>query len=76
MFFGSGQNETAKQYITSAVKLDPKNKWYLILNAEILGNLKQYGEAVKIYEQILKNYPEEYEFYYNWAFALLRSGKV
>ena len=76
MFFGSGQNETAKQYITSAVKLDPKNKWYLILNAEILGNLKQYGEAVKIYEQILKNYPEEYEFYYNWAFALLRAGKV
>jgi tetratricopeptide (TPR) repeat protein len=76
MFYGSGQNEIAKQYITNAVKLDPTNKWYLILSAEILGNLKQYNDAVKIYEQLLKNYPEEYEFYYNWAFALLRAGKV
>ncbi len=76
MFYGSGQNETAKQYIGNAVKLDPKNKWYLILNAEILSNLKQYNEAVKIYDQLIKTYPEEYEFYYNWAFALLRAGKV
>jgi tetratricopeptide (TPR) repeat protein len=76
MFYGSGQNEAAKQYISNAVKHNPKNKWYLILNAEILGNLKQYAEAVKIYEQLIKEYPEEYEFYYNWAFTLLRANKV
>ncbi len=76
MFYGSGQNEAAKQYISNAVKHDPKNKWYLILNAEILGNLKQYAEAVKIYDQLIKEYPEEYEFYYNWAFTLLRANKV
>lgn len=76
MFYGSGQNEIAKQYITNAVKHNPTNKWYLILNAEIAGNLKQYAEAVKIYDQLIKEYPEEYEYYYNWAFTLLRANKV
>ncbi len=76
LFYGAGQNEVAKQYSAQAVKLNSNNKWYLILHAEILTNLKQYAEAGKIYEQLINNYPEEFDFYYNWAFSLIRANKL
>jgi tetratricopeptide (TPR) repeat protein len=76
LYYGAGENETARQYITQAVKYNPTNKWYLILQAEILTQLKQFTEAGKAYEAIIKNYPNEYDFYYNWAFALMRANKL
>jgi tetratricopeptide (TPR) repeat protein len=76
LYYGAGENEVAKQYISNAVKHNPSNKWYLILHAEILTRLNQFVEAGKVYEAIIKNHPEEYEFYYNWAFALMRANKL
>lgn len=76
IYYGSGQNEIAQQYISKALKYNPENKWYLILSAEILGNLKKYEEVITIYKKLIDQYPEEYEYYYNWAFTLLRAGKI
>lgn len=75
LYYGAGENEMARQYISQAVKHDPTNKWYLILQAEILSRLNQFIEAAKVYESILKLYPNEFDYYYNWAYMYIRANK-
>jgi tetratricopeptide (TPR) repeat protein len=76
IYYGAGEHQIARQYISQAVKLEPENKWYLILYAEILGHLNQFSDATKVYEQLIKSYPNEFDFYYNWAFTLIRADKI
>lgn len=76
MFLGMGDYETAKQYSSEAAKLQPNNKWYLIIHAEILKELKQYAESAKIYQQIINQHPEDYDMYFSKANVLQRDNKI
>ena len=59
-----------------AAALEPKNEWYSLLLADCYQKTKQYGEAIKVYQNLLKYYPGRVEFYEEIAVAQLYSGKI
>ena len=48
----------AANYCEKAVKADPDNIWYNLLYANILNSLGDTKQSIKIYEEIIKKYPE------------------
>lgn len=59
----------------SAYKLDPKNLWYALSLSEIYQKNKKFTEASEVLEQLVKNYPERDNFYFEWATALILADK-
>lgn len=74
-FDNNGDREKALLYVQQAATIDSKNKWYQSLYAECLAQGKQFNEAATVYENLLKNNPNEYEYYFDWAYMLIQSGQ-
>src|SRR6185503_1615962 len=68
ILYNSKQYNDAIQYAAQAVKLNPKNTWYLDLYGTLLGGLGNYKEAQKIYEQMVEIDPEDADAWFNRAF--------
>ena len=62
-------------FIKSAYKLDPKNLWYALALSEIYQKNKKFNEAAQVLEQLVKDYPERVDFYFEWATALIIAEK-
>ena len=60
----------------NAVKFDDTNPWYKILLAELYLDHYQYSNAVKIYSQLVKQYPDNIDYYYDWANSYIYAGKL
>jgi len=59
----TGDNKTAEFLAAIACKGDPENKWYQLLYAEVLMNLKKYKQAQKQIEELIRLEPENPENY-------------
>ncbi|HYV91721.1 MAG TPA: tetratricopeptide repeat protein [Chitinophagales bacterium] len=68
ILYNSKQYSDAIQYAAQAVKLNPKNTWYLDLYGTLLGGLGNYKEAQKIYEQMVAIDPDDADAWFNRAF--------
>ena len=75
IYFSQGKSKMALDYIRKAVELEPTNVWYNTLMAECLVNEKRYAETIRLYERLLKAYPERIDIYYELATAQLLLGK-
>ncbi len=62
-------------FIKNAYKLDPKNLWYALSLAEIYQKNKKFNEGAQVLEQLVKDYPDRFDFYFEWATALIFAGK-
>jgi tetratricopeptide (TPR) repeat protein len=62
-------------FIKSAYKLNPKNLWYALSLSEIYQKNKKFSEATQVLEQLVKDYPERVDFYFEWATGLLFAEK-
>lgn len=69
-----GELISAKLVLEKAIQINPDNKWYQLLLAQIYQNNKQYSEASKIYDQLISNEPDNLDYYYMNA-ILLTSAK-
>ncbi|MBC7778396.1 MAG: tetratricopeptide repeat protein [Phycisphaerae bacterium] len=63
----------ALQSIGKAVTLAPENRWYSIFQAEIFEKVGRLSEAVEVYENLLKRFPETPEFYEQLAYLSLQN---
>ncbi|HLC83928.1 MAG TPA: tetratricopeptide repeat protein [Bacteroidia bacterium] len=54
-------------YSKKAAMLDPKNVWYQLLYASCLKENKMPNEVAVVYEKLIKDNPENYDFYYELA---------
>lgn len=59
----------------SAWQIDPKNEWYALSYADILNKNRKHSEAAVVLSQLVKDYPERYDFYYEWASACVYDEK-
>ncbi len=75
IYFENQLFELSKEYISNAIDLDPKNKWYLGLYAEILTRMDDYKEAVKVYELLIEKFPGEMSYYFDLAFMYIKLDK-
>ncbi len=62
-------------FIKSAYKLDSKNLWYALSLSEIYQKNKKFNEATVVLEQLVKDYPDRVDFYFEWATALIFAEK-
>jgi tetratricopeptide (TPR) repeat protein len=75
LYYEKGSLTQARQYGEAAVKLNPKNEWYHIYLAETKAEMNDYVGAAASYEQLTKEFPKVYDYYYDWAYMLNRGRK-
>lgn len=63
-------------YAKKAASLDPKNVWYQLLYANCLKENKKLDEVASVYERLVKDNPNNYDFYYELANAYLLVNKL
>lgn len=59
----------------SAWQIDSKNIWYALSYADILNKNRRHEESAAVLAQLVKDYPERYDFYYEWAAAYVYADK-
>ena len=59
--------------IGKAVILSPENQWYSVYQADLFEKVGRLSEAVMVYENLLKRFPETPEFYEQLAYLSLQN---
>jgi tetratricopeptide (TPR) repeat protein len=59
----AGQNQQALSALEDALKLDPNDVDALLLKGMVLGKIEKNDEAIKIYQDILKRFPDAEEIF-------------
>ncbi len=59
----------------SAWHIDSKNIWYALSYADILNKNRKFDESAAVLAQLVKDYPDRYDFYYEWAAAYVYGEK-
>lgn len=72
--FQNNKNQ-ALFYSKKAASIDPKNVWYQLLYASCLKENKMIPEVATVYERLVKDNPENYDFYYELANVYLYLNK-
>lgn len=65
----------AEEHIENAVKYDPDNKWFKITYADVLKKQQKFRESIKIYEEIIDQFSDNPELYYEIAMMHLYLGQ-
>src|ERR1700756_3488724 len=61
------QPDTALVYAKRAATIEPNNVWYQDLYAQCLQDKGRYKEMVGVYQGLLKDHPNELDYYYKLA---------
>jgi tetratricopeptide (TPR) repeat protein len=69
-----GANTLAIQYAKACADAEPKNEWYQLLLIECYITVKDFNQAVKLREQLVKNFPGKVEFKEDLAIEYSRVG--
>lgn len=67
------KREKAIGSIKMAVAWDQKNPWYKMFLADLYEKEHKEKDAAKLYEELVKNEPNNKYYYTKWAFALVRA---
>ncbi len=70
-----GVNDKALEFARISAAAEPKNQWYQLLLIDCFRTMKQYGNAIKAEEVLVKNYPENPEFKENLAIDYTLHGQ-
>ncbi len=68
------KSDAAYKLMQDAISLDPNNKYYQIFYAEVCQLLKKDKEAVGVYENLIKKYPGELDYYFQLAALYMTVG--
>ena len=69
-----GRSDQALESVAKATTLDPTNKWYKVLYANISKANDQYDTYVAVYEELVAEYPSDLNFLNELAFAYYFTG--
>lgn len=70
-----GNNEMAMQNARIAAEAEPKNEWYQLLYIDCLNDNRQFSQAAKIRELLVKNFPSKSEFHEDLAIQYAMMGQ-
>jgi tetratricopeptide (TPR) repeat protein len=70
-----GDNEKAIENAKFCAAADPKNEWYQLLLIHSYTSAKQYHQALKVREALVKNFPARADFREDLAFEYAMSGQ-
>lgn len=69
ILFAIGRKDEALELAWDAVELDPENKWYKVLFANIAKANEEYDKYLSTYEDLVKQYPNDFSFLNELAFG-------
>lgn len=69
-----GRSDQALEAAEKATSLDPENKWYKVLYANISKANDQYDTYVAVFEELVTEYPSDLNFLNELAFAYYFTG--
>ena len=69
-----GAYELAIQNAKACAEADPKNEWYQLLLIECYSAVKQYQQTIRLWEQLVKNFPNKTDFKEDLAIEYSRIG--
>ncbi len=72
---GLGEKDIAEAYLERAVELDPANFWYRYRLAAYYGMISRSEEAIKLYQELLKEFPKKSQIYYDLYEIYVASDK-
>ncbi len=75
IYYEQGDYNNCLTNIKNAVKLNPSNKWYQELYAEALSKTGNQKEAAAVYGKLVKQHPDNIDYYFDWAFFLGASNQ-
>jgi len=64
------------RYARQAVEADPSNSWYQQLLAGVYHKIGSNDEAAAVYERLARRYPDNEEYYFKWAYYLVRANEL
>ena len=70
-----GAYELAVQNAEACAQADQKNEWYQLLLIECYRSVKQYHRSIKLWEQLVKNFPGKTDFKEDLAIEYSRVGE-
>jgi len=71
-----GADDEAIRFAKKAVELSPENHWYHRFLADIYQEVGRNKEAAGVYEFLVGKSPNEEEYYYKWAYFLLKANEI
>jgi tetratricopeptide (TPR) repeat protein len=74
LYLQTKQYSKSSEAIQKAVKLDPKNKWYLQEYAYMIFEAKNFKEAAKAFKKLSEIEPNNIDWLFSYAEALMRSN--
>jgi len=75
IYLEQGKNSDALFYSRSAYQMDPKNEWYALQLSQALQKNGKFSESAQILDQLVKNYPDRADFYYELAAVSILANK-
>ena len=63
-------------FAKSAYELNPQNEWYGLLLADTYSKTGKYADASVIYQKLVKDHPDQLQFYFSQAEAYLYQNKI
>jgi tetratricopeptide (TPR) repeat protein len=74
LLLAMGRKDEALEFSEISVNNDPSNKWYKVLYAKIAKVNDKYDDYVKVYEELVNEYPTDLDFLQELAFAYYFTG--
>ena len=68
--------KAALRNVQAALKINPNEKWYRILESNIYGANGDFKKASQIFEYLVKRYPNEEDLYFEWVFMLEKGNML
>lgn len=66
--------DEALEEASIAIKIDPNNRWYKILFADLSKENEKYNDYVKTYQELVEEYPNDLDLVNEMAFAFYFTG--
>lgn len=76
LYLASGWMDSALYHTRMACRQDGDNRWYRIQLARIYEQMRDGKNLTATWEELVKRYPDETEFYYNLSNAYLLNNNV
>jgi len=67
--------DSAMNYAARAAQMDPSNTWYQDIYAQCLQDKGLYKQMEALYESVIKNNPDNIDYYYKLALAEIEAGE-
>lgn len=76
IYDATSRNEEAIKSLKMSILIAPSNIWYQQFLAEVYEKTGQFSESAQLYQGLAKAYPNNENYYFKWAFYLVKANSL